>query len=166
MGTRRSNVLKLRDIVADGAIVPALASADRAGVVEELLSALVASGAVPPEAKADLVKKVLDRERKGTTGVGRGVAVPHAKHPGLANMAAAIGISQRGVDFASIDKQPVYSVVLLLSPEERAEDHLLAMEVIFRNLGKDTFRRVLRSATTVEEVSVLIDEADRMGLSR
>jgi mannitol/fructose-specific phosphotransferase system IIA component (Ntr-type) len=159
-------VLKLKDIVVEGAIVPALVSADRAGVVQELLAALVASGAVAADAADELGKKVLERERKSTTGVGRGVAVPHAKLKGLTRMVAAIGISARGVDFASIDKQPVYSVVLLVSPEERAEDHLLAMEVIFRNLGKDTFRRVLRSATTVEEVSALIEESDRMGLTR
>jgi PTS system nitrogen regulatory IIA component len=63
-----------------------------------------------------VVAKLLDREEKGSTGFGRGVAVPHAKHEGVGKLIAAIGLSDRGVDFASLDKQPVFSVFLLLSP--------------------------------------------------
>ncbi|MEO0716175.1 MAG: PTS sugar transporter subunit IIA, partial [Planctomycetota bacterium] len=70
------------------------------------------------------------------------------------------GVSATGVDFDALDKQPVYTVFLLLSPEDHAEEHLQAMEVIFRNLSKETFRRLLRQATTREDVVELLDEAD------
>lgn len=63
-----------------------------------------------------------------------------------------------------LDKQPVYSVFLLLSPEDQPEDHLHAMEVIFKNLSKDTFRRFLRQATSAEEVRTLLVEADEQQL--
>jgi mannitol/fructose-specific phosphotransferase system IIA component (Ntr-type) len=80
-------------------------------------------------------------------------------------MAAAIGLSPTGVDFNALDKQPVFSIFLLLSPEDRPEDHLQAMEVIFKNLSKETFRRFLRQATTTEEVLTLLEEADGQQLA-
>jgi mannitol/fructose-specific phosphotransferase system IIA component (Ntr-type) len=152
--------MKLTEIVAEGAIIPQLQSLERDSVVSDLIDALVASGAAPTSIKAELIKRVLERERKGSTGFGKGVAVPHVKHPSIKKMAAAIGISPRGVDFNALDKQPVYSIVLLLSPEDRPDEHLQAMEVIFKNLTKETFRRFLRQAATVADVKSLLEEAD------
>ena len=156
--------MKLSDIVPKGAIVPALKSTDRDGVVNELVDALIASGVCDQALRDELITKVLDRERRGSTGFGRGVAVPHVKHRQSGRMAAAIGLSQRGIDFNSLDKQPVYTVFLLLSPEDRPEEHLQAMEVIFKNLSKDTFRRFLRQSTTVEQVCELLAQADSQQL--
>lgn len=152
--------MKLSQIIADGAIVSQLASRDRDEVVTELVDALIASGSAAASLRQELINRVLDREKRGSTGFGRGVAVPHVKHKSVSKMAAAVGLSQSGVDFNALDKQPVYSIFLLLSPEDRPEDHLQAMEVIFKNLSKETFRRFLRQATTVDEVRTLLDEAD------
>jgi mannitol/fructose-specific phosphotransferase system IIA component (Ntr-type) len=146
--------------VAEGAIVPRLKSAQRDEVIAELVESLVTSGSAPARLRDDLVKSVLERERRGSTGFGRGVAVPHVKHKTVKGMAAAIGLSDRGVEFNALDKQPVFSVFLLLSPEDRPEEHLQAMEVIFKNLSKDTFRRFLRQAASVDEVRTLLEEAD------
>lgn len=153
-------MLKLNEIVPEGAIVPKLGNAERDAVVGELVDALVKAGAAPAAVRDELVARVLERERKGSTGFGRGVAVPHVKHKAIRKMAAAIGLHPRGLEFAALDRQPVYSVVLLLSPEDRPEEHLQAMEVIFKNLSKDTFRRFLRQATSVQEVRTLLEEAD------
>jgi mannitol/fructose-specific phosphotransferase system IIA component (Ntr-type) len=152
--------MKLSQIIADGAIVPKLASRDRDEVVSELVDALITSGSAAASLRQELINRVLDREKRGSTGFGRGVAVPHVKHKSVTKMAAAVGLSQSGVDFNALDKQPVYSIFLLLSPEDRPEDHLQAMEVIFKNLSKETFRRFLRQAGSVEEVRTLLDEAD------
>jgi mannitol/fructose-specific phosphotransferase system IIA component (Ntr-type) len=75
-------------------------------------------------------------------------------------MAAAVGISSNGIEFNSLDKQPVYTVFLLLSPQSRPEEHLQAMELIFKNLSKDTFRRELRQADSAEKIHSLLDDAD------
>jgi mannitol/fructose-specific phosphotransferase system IIA component (Ntr-type) len=152
-------------LVADNVIVPKLKGAQRDDVIAELVDALIAAGAASPRLREDLIKAVLERERRGSTGFGRGVAVPHVKHKSVKSMSAAIGLSERGVDFNALDKQPVYSVFLLLSPEDRPEEHLQAMEVIFKNLSKDTFRRFLRQAQTVEEVRTLLEEADNQLLA-
>ncbi len=156
--------MKLTDLVAENAIVPAAFSTDRDGMIGELVDALISSGAIGSEHREALVEAVLERERKGSTGFGKGVAVPHVKFSGVEKMAAAIGLSQAGIDFKALDQQPVFSVFLLLSPAERPEEHLQAMEVIFRNLSKDTFRRFLRQTTDAAEVLSLLAEADSQSL--
>ncbi len=152
--------MKLSLLVKDGAIVPQLAAKERDDVIAELIDALIAAGSAKAGMRDELIRCVLDRERKGSTGFGKGVAVPHVKHGSIGAMAAAVGLSSGGVDFNALDKQPVYSVFLLLSPEDKPEDHLHAMEVIFKNLSKDTFRRFLRQAGSEADVRTLLQEAD------
>ncbi len=152
--------MKLSTLVKQEAIVPELQSQERDDVIAELMDSLVASGATSASIRDELIKKVLDREKMSSTGFGRGVAVPHVKHPALTGLVAAVGLSPKGVDFNALDKQPVYSIFLLLSPENSPEDHLQAMETIFKNLRKDTFRRFLRQASSVDEVVTLLQEAD------
>ncbi|MEX2218555.1 MAG: PTS sugar transporter subunit IIA [Phycisphaerales bacterium] len=157
--------MRMTQLVADNVIVPRLKGTQRDDVIAELVDALVAAGTASARLRDELVKAVLERERRGSTGFGRGVAVPHVKHTSVKQMAAAIGLSERGVEFNALDKQPVYSVFLLLSPEDRPEEHLQAMEVIFKNLSKDTFRRFLRQAQTADEVRTLLEEADNQLLA-
>lgn len=152
--------MKLAELVRDGAVVTPLAARDRDGAVAELIDGLVRAGAAAGAVRDDLIAQVLEREQRGSTGFGKGVAVPHVKHQSVTRMAAAVGLSPTGVDFNALDKQPVYSIFLLLSPVDRPDDHLHAMEVIFKNLSKDTFRRFLRQADTEQEVRSLMEEAD------
>ncbi|MFG0306517.1 MAG: PTS sugar transporter subunit IIA [Phycisphaerales bacterium JB040] len=156
--------MNLTDIVVPEAIVPNLQPNERDDVLRELVDRLIEAGAADASIKDQLIERLLERERKGSTGFGRGVAVPHVKHKSITRMAAAIGLSEHGVEFNALDKQPVYSVVLLLSPEDKPEEHLQAMEAIFKNLSKDTFRRFLRQAGSVEDVTTLLDEADHQKL--
>jgi mannitol/fructose-specific phosphotransferase system IIA component (Ntr-type) len=153
--------MKLTQLFSGGAIVPRLAATTRDDAITELIDALIASGAAKPPMRDELIRRVLARERQGSTGFGKGVAVPHVKHDSIATMRAAVGLSSKGIDFAALDKQPVYSVFLLLSPADKPEDHLQAMEAIFGNLSKETFRKFLRQASTTEEVQTLLEEADQ-----
>jgi mannitol/fructose-specific phosphotransferase system IIA component (Ntr-type) len=157
--------MKLNDIIVRDAVISNLAASERDDVITEMVDAIIAAGIVKASMKDELVRAILEREKKGSTGFGRGVAVPHVKHPSVTKMSAAIGLAPRGVDFNSLDKQPVFSVFLLLSPEDRPEQHLQAMEVIFKNLSKDTFRRFLRQAGTNDEVTALLEEADGQQLA-
>lgn len=156
--------MKLTDIVAKGAVISSLEAESRDEAIGELIDALIASGAATADSRDELIAKLLEREEKGSTGFGRGVAVPHVKHASVSKLAAAIGLTEKGIDFASLDKQPVYSIFLLLSPEDTPEEHLQAMEVIFKSLGKDTFRRFLRQAESVDAVVALLEEADAQQL--
>lgn len=152
--------MKLCDIVVEQAILPNMTASKRDDAIVELLDALIAAGAVDGEHKDVYKKSILARERKGSTGFGHGVAVPHVKSKHIEALKIAVGISDGGVEFNALDKQPVHSIFLLLSPEEKPEEHIDAMEAIFGNLSKDQFRRFLRQAKTVEEVLILLEEAD------
>ena len=157
-------MMKLSELIIPSAIVPQLEHTDRDGAIEELIDALIASRAVTKSLRGDLIKQIIDRENKGSTGFGKGVAVPHIKHAKIKGMVATIGVSQQGVDFNALDKLPVYSIILLLSSDSNPDDHLQAMEKIFSNLQKDMFRRFMSQSTTVEEIQDLIQEADAQQL--
>jgi mannitol/fructose-specific phosphotransferase system IIA component (Ntr-type) len=153
-------LMKISDVVCFGAIIPDLKSSDRDGAIKELASALSKAKALGKASADEISKAVIKRENEASTGLGRGVAVPHIKHNGLKNVVAAIGRSAGGIDFASLDKQPVYSVILLISPVDDPDTHLQAMESIFKHLQRDNFRKFLRQSQTAEQIVDLIKEAD------
>jgi mannitol/fructose-specific phosphotransferase system IIA component (Ntr-type) len=153
--------MKLRDFIVSEAIRPQLAAEDRDGAVRELVTALADAGSIPEGAVDEIVAAIIKREQNGSTGFGKGVAVPHVKHSKVKQMAGAIGRSTGGIDFAALDHQPVYTVFLLLSPENQPQQHLKAMNIVFSNLQKDMFRRFLRQAETSEAIVDLLDEADQ-----
>jgi len=148
------------DIVVEEAIIPELKATSRDGVITELIESLVAAGCVTEDQQDEFIKAIIRRENKGSTGFGHGVAVPHVKHPDIKTMHIAVGNSLDGVDFKALDREPVYSIVLLLSPEDQPENHLDAMEAIFSSLSQDTFRRFLKQAKCTEDVITLLTETD------
>ncbi|MHC5082942.1 MAG: PTS sugar transporter subunit IIA [Planctomycetota bacterium] len=152
--------MKLADIVCFDAVVPQLQSNDRNKVIAELVQALAEKDKVEGVDASALAAAVAKRESEASTGIGKGVAVPHVKHDDISEPIAVIGCSGDGIDFASLDKQPVYSVFLLLSPASNPDKHLQAMETIFKNLQKDDFRRFLRQAQTKDDIVEAIKDAD------
>lgn len=152
--------MKLADFVCFDAIVPNLEASDRDGAIQELVSVLEKSGSLDDICPDEIAAAVIKRENEASTGMGKGVAVPHVKHARATRVVAAIGQSSAGIDFSSLDKKPVYSVILLLSPVNDPEQHLQAMENVFRHLQQEQFRKFLRQSQTVEEIVDLINEAD------
>lgn len=154
--------MKLSDFLVKDAIIPELEATDRNGVIKELVQSLCDSKAIDAEDGTTIARAVIQRENQGSTGFGKGVAVPHVKHAAIKRMVATIGRSSSGVDFAALDRAPVYTVVLLLSSPDAPDEHLAAMESIFKHLQRDNLRRFLRQASTKEEIAALIQEADEM----
>jgi mannitol/fructose-specific phosphotransferase system IIA component (Ntr-type) len=153
--------MKFSEFIVKEAIRPELASTDRDAVLEELVGSLAEASGLAPATAEEIVAALIKREKNGSTGFGKGVAVPHVKHAKVKKMVGTIGRSSAGIDFAALDHQPVYTVVLLLSPENQPQQHLQAMNIIFTSLQKDTFRRFLRQSTTREAIADLLDEADQ-----
>jgi nitrogen PTS system EIIA component len=153
--------MKLKDFIVSEAITPELKAVERDAVIRELVTALASAGAMPTTAIDEVVDAIVKREQNGSTGFGKGVAVPHVKHPKVKAMAGTIGRSSGGIDFAALDHQPVYTVFLLLSPENQPQQHLQAMNIVFSNLQKDIFRKFLRQSATREGIVELLDEADQ-----
>lgn len=154
--------MKLADIIVKDSIVANLKAQDRDGIINELVAKLVESGKLKAENADEIAKAIIKREKQGSTGFGKGVAVPHVKHEAVGKVVATIGCSSSGVDFAALDRAPVYIVVLLLSSPENPEEHLQAMETIFRHLQRDTFRKFLRQAETVDDIYELVKEAEEI----
>ncbi len=154
--------MRLSDFIRTDAIIPELQATDRNGVIREMVDSLAKSIGLDEKDAASIAKSVISRENQGSTGFGKGVAVPHVKHPAVKQIAATIGRSSTGVDFAALDRAPVYLVVLLLSPPDNPDQHLASMENIFRHLQRENFRRFLRQAVTQDEIIELIQEADEL----
>ena len=125
-----------------------------------MVQSLANHGAIDSSRAESIARSLIQRENQGSTGFGKGVAVPHVKHDAVDRTVATVGRSSHGVDFAALDRAPVYTVVLLLSPKSDPDAHLAAMEKIFRHLREDNFRRFLRQADTQEKIAELIAEAD------
>jgi len=154
--------MKLSDIMVVGAIVPELKATTRNKAISELVESLASEGAIPAKSVQEAVKAVLARESQATTGIGKGVALPHAKLKGIKKPIGTIGRSSEGIDFAALDSKPVYSVILLLSNPNNPDEHLQAMETIFKHVQRDMFRNFLRQSQTSEAIIELIREADEL----
>ncbi len=154
--------MRLGDIIIAPAVVPELEATDRNGVIRELVQSLSEYGAIPADDVEAIATSAIARERQGSTGFGKGVAVPHVKHKRIEKMVATVGRSAKGIDFAALDRAPVYTVIMLLSPADQPEQHLAAMEKVFRYLQRENFRRFLKQANTHEAIVDLIKEADEV----
>jgi len=152
--------MKFADFVCRESINADLQADDKEGAIRAMTRSLLEQGQIVEEELESIVKAVLKREELGSTGIGRGVAVPHTKHPSVERLMGTVAVSAEGVDFASLDGDKVQLFFLLISPPDRPGDHLRALENISRQLRNDTFCRFLKQAKTSEEIIQLLDEAD------
>ncbi len=152
--------MKFADFICFEAIIPELKAKDRDDVIEELVTALDKAGRLGNGNCKKIVEAVIKRENEASTGIGKGVAIPHIKSTVVKKPVATVGRSSSGIDFSSLDKQPVYSVIFLVSPLGSDDEHLQIMESIFRHLQKDRFRKFLRQSQTAGAIEELLKEAD------
>jgi len=152
--------MKFVDFVCFEAIIPELKAKDHNGAIAELVLALDKAGRLGKNNADDIIKAIIKRENEASTGMGKAVAVPHVKHSAVKDIVATVGKSSNGIDFSSLDKQPVYSVILLISPVDNPDKHLQAMESVFKHLQQEKFRKFLRQSQTSEEIEDLLREAD------
>ena len=153
--------MKFADFVCPDAIRSELTATDKEGAVREMAQALFEAGGIEAEELESIVKAILKREELGSTGIGRGVAVPHTKHPSVNRLVGTVAVSHQGVDFASLDGETVQLFFMLVSPPDCPRDHLKALENISRKLSDDTFCKFLKQAKSVEDIRQLLDEADK-----
>jgi mannitol/fructose-specific phosphotransferase system IIA component (Ntr-type) len=151
----------MSDFVVRDAIVPELQATTKEGVIREMVESLKSTGSFKGRESEDIVKAILKRELLGSTGIGRGVAIPHAKHASVDHLVGTVALSRPGVVFESLDGENVHVFILLISPQDRTGDHLRALENISRSLKDDTLVRSLRQAATREAIWDLLADADR-----
>ena len=90
--------------------------------------------------------------------------MPHTKHPGVTRLVGSVAVSRGGVDFESLDGDPVQLFFLLVSPPDRPGDHLRALESISRQLRDDAFCKLLKAAKEPLDIQHLLEEADSHGV--
>jgi PTS system fructose-specific IIA component/PTS system nitrogen regulatory IIA component len=152
--------MKFADFIQPRAIRSELAAETKEGVIRELVAALVEAEQVAAAHSDDIVRAIMKREELGSTGIGRGIAVPHTKHASVDRLVGTVGVSSDGIDFNSLDGEKVQLLFLLISPPDRPGDHLRALENISRQLRDEMFCKFLKQAKTSEDVQQLLEEAD------
>jgi mannitol/fructose-specific phosphotransferase system IIA component (Ntr-type) len=153
--------MRMTDFVVREAIVPELTATTKEGVIREMVGSLAGAGSLKATETEDIVRAILKRELLGSTGIGRGVAIPHTKHSSVERLIGTVALSRPGVSFESLDGEPVHVFVLLISPQDRPGDHLRALENVSRSLRDDSFVRSLRQATTREAIWDLLGELEQ-----
>ncbi len=152
--------MQLSEFVVEEAIIPNLEVATKEEAIRTLVGSLRDAGRIAPEDEENIIAAIMTREELGSTGIGRGVAVPHTKHQSVDSLIATIGLCATGLDFSSLDGEDVYIIFLLVSPPDRPGDHLRGLETITRHLKRDEFCRFLRQSKAREDVMELLREAD------
>jgi nitrogen PTS system EIIA component len=151
--------LKVLDFLDPAAVTVDLVATTKKSVLEELVSLLARDGKVK-DAKGT-VDVLMEREKLGSTGIGQGIAIPHAKTDQTDQVTAAFGLSKRGIQFDALDGEPVYIFFLLVAPPDAAGLHLKALARISRLLKDKFFRQSLRDVKDAEQVLKIIRDEDQ-----
>lgn len=148
--------MRIMDYLSKNAIAIDMKGKDKKEIINELSDLLVKAKKISD--KDEVVKILLEREELGSTGIGQGIAIPHGKTDQINDVVIAFGSSKQGVDFESLDGEPVYLVFLLLAPMESSGVHLKALAKISRLLKDKYFRQALRDAKNVDDVIKVIKD--------
>ena len=137
-----------------------LQSVEKNEVIREMIDGLVKAGEVDAESRDKLVRAVREREKTGSTGIGNGVGVPHARHDSMKKLVGAFARSTQGIQFDALDGEPVYLVFMLLSSKALTSQHLDALKCISRFHREEKYCKFLRHAKGKDEIQELFREAD------
>ncbi len=150
-------IMNILDILDERSILVDLKSADKKGVLDELVDPIASIAGLDHD---ELVGVLMDRERLGSTGIGGGIGIPHGKVKELESLVLGFGLSRKGVDFESMDNRPTHIFFLLITPENSTGLHLKLLARISKILKNDPFKEKLMNAKDREEVIHIIQEED------
>ncbi|WP_413853916.1 PTS sugar transporter subunit IIA [Candidatus Ruminimicrobium bovinum] len=150
--------MNIMDFLCKDSIIVDLKAQNKKDAIIELIESLKTSKKI--KKTDEIIEVVLEREKLGSTGIGQGVAIPHGKTDALTEQVGVLGISKKGIEFNSLDGEPVYIIFLLVGPVEVTGQHLKALSRISR-LFKDKFlRQTIKNAETKEEIIKIIQQED------
>lgn len=149
-------MIRLSDHLTSARVID-LTSRSKDAALMELVETLASA----PEVKDTerLLQAVVDRERIVSTGIGLGVAVPHAKIPEVSEFLVAYGRSREGIDFGSIDDRPVHHIVLIVGPPDRQQRYLQFLATVTLKLKQPELRNALEQAASVEDLHKVLSQA-------
>ena len=152
--------MKIMDFLSRKAITTDVKAAKKEEVVKELVDLLINTGEIEKRHRNKLIDSLMARESLGSTAIGQGIAIPHAKSDCVDKLVAAFGLSKKGVDFDSLDGEPVYIFFLLVAPQDSAGPHLKALARISRLLKDKYLRDSLRSCEDEKAIIKIISQED------
>ena len=156
--------MQIMDFLSKKAIIIDIKSTKKEDVIKELVDVLVNAGEVEKRHRNRLIDALMTRESLGSTAIGQGIAIPHAKSDSVEKLVAAFGLSKKGMDFDSLDGEPVYIFFLLLAPQDSAGPHLKALARISRLLKDKYFRDSLRVCEDSKSIIKIITQEDEKKL--
>ncbi len=137
-----------------------LESTDKNDVIREMIDGLIAAGQIDADSREKVIRAVREREKTGSTGIGNGIGVPHARHDSLDKLVGAFARSTGGIQFDALDGEPVYLVFMLLSSKALTSQHLDALKCISRFHREEKYCKFLRHAKDKTEIRELFKEVD------
>jgi PTS system nitrogen regulatory IIA component len=152
--------MQIMEFLSKKAIITDIKSTKKEDVIKELVDVLINAGDIEKRYRNKLIDALMNRESLGSTAIGQGIAIPHAKSECVDKLVAAFGLSKKGVDFDSLDGELAYIFFLLVAPQDSAGPHLKALARISRLLKDKYFRDTLRSCTDEKAVIKTITEED------
>ena len=150
--------MKIQDVLKKDVMLLDLQATSKEAVIDEMITSLVDKGYVTD---FEVFKTgILNREAQTTTGIGDGIAMPHAKNAAVKVATVLFAKSNKGVDYASLDGQPTDLFFMIAAPEGANDTHLAALAELSKYLMKPGFADKLRSVSSPEEVIAVFDEAE------
>lgn len=144
--------MTLANLLSAELIVPDMKAQARWDAITELVDALVAQGRIRPEERDQVLESIKQREQTMSTGIGFGIAIPHASSDKVQEVVAAFGRSTTGIEFDSLDGQPVFFVVLFVVPKDQFQTHLRTLAAIAKFLNDKTVRDELARAENADQI--------------
>lgn len=148
------------DFLSRKAIATDIKSSKKEDVIREMVDLLTNAGEIEKRYRNKLIDALMAREALGSTAIGQGIAIPHTKSECVEKLVAAFGLSKKGVDFDSLDAEPVYIFFLLVAPQDSAGPHLKALARISRLLKDKYMRDSLRACQDEKSVIKIISQED------
>jgi mannitol/fructose-specific phosphotransferase system IIA component (Ntr-type) len=150
--------MELGDILSKDQIITDLQATNRWEAIDELINNLITTGKIKPENHDAISAVVKKRESSMSTGIGFGIGIPHASTDLIYEVVGSLGRSKRGVNFDSLDNQPVTLVMLFLVPQGQFQKHLHTLANIAKLLHKAEFRQALEQAPDGEAMLRIIND--------
>mgnify|MGYP006303243951 CR=1 FL=1 len=150
----------LSEILHSKVVTTDLQAETKYEAIEELVDLLVEAHEIPLSLREHIVEGIFERERSMSTGMEKGIALPHGSSDRIEDIIGALGISQHDIPFESIDGKPARLVILLVLPRQNFQGHVRTLAGIAHVLSNDVLREALIAAPTPEEVIELIEEEE------
>jgi PTS system nitrogen regulatory IIA component len=141
--------MRLTDVLLPETIVLNLAAREKVSAIQELATSAAKVSGVRLD---DMIRVILEREKLGSTGIGKGVAIPHGKLKSIRNPILGFGLSQEGVDFDALDGLPVYLFFLLITPENEPGVHIKLLSQIAKLMKNDMIKDRLRQSNQPQQI--------------